>query len=279
MLTAEQREQFVREGFIVLRGAFDGAASQAWVREECARVGYELDDPATWEKEYLRLDTEKRPALSVYSPVAWEASCGLVGGAERLGYDPQITLFAMNFRQGADRPYQPASAQSPGWHKDGWMFRHFLDSPEQGLLGIPLFTNVFPEGGGTFVAADSVGVVARYLASHPEGVLPDEFDLPALLAECKDFREITGAAGDFFLLHPFMLHAISQNRLQRPRAITNLLFVLREPMCFHRADPSDYSPIEAAVLHGLGVDRYDFQPTAPRFRTADGGPINPAWRK
>jgi len=277
MLTPKQRDEFNQQGFIVIKNAFSREDSLAWVRDECAHVGYDVDDPQTWTQEYLRVPTQRQETLQNYSPAAWDASLALLGGPGRLANLPEIHLFAMNFRQGADRPYQPPSAQSPGWHKDGWMFRHFLDSADQGLLGIPLFTDVLPEGGGTFVAADSVPAMARYLAAHPEGILPDEFDLPAILAECHDYRELTGEAGDFFLIHPFLLHAVSQNRLQRPRAITNMLFTLREPMNFHRTDGSDYSPVEAAVLHGLGVDHYDFQPTAPRFRTPDGGPINPAY--
>jgi hypothetical protein len=36
-------------------------------------------------------------------------------------------------------------------------------------------------------------------------------------------------------------------------------------MCFDRPD-GDYSPIEASVLAAMGVDRYPFQPAAPRER-------------
>ena len=63
----------------------------------------------------------------------------------------------------------------------------------------------------------------------------------------------------------------------RPRAITNLCYELREPMQLHRLG-GDYFPIEAAVLRGLGVDHYDFQPTEPRYRTPDYGPISAAYR-
>ena len=58
---------------------------------------------------------------------------------------------------------------SVGWHKDGDFFRHFLDSPEQGLLTFVLWSDIEPRGGGTFVAADSVPVVARTLAAAPGG--------------------------------------------------------------------------------------------------------------
>ena len=277
MLTPEQREQFLAEGHIVIKGAFPREASLQWVREECARVGYDVDDPQTWRKGYERMDLARHEPLASYAPAAWLASCDLMGGIDRVKNRPAISLFAMNFKQGADTAYRPPSAGSPGWHKDGWHFLHFLDSPEQGLLGIPLFTDVLPQGGATFLAVDSVPVVARYLAAHPEGVGPDDFDTASLLAECHDFREATGEAGDVYLLHPFMLHAVGQNVLQRPRAITNLCYELNAPMNLSRPD-GDYSPVEAAVLRGLGVDHYDFQPTRPRYHTPDYGPINQAYR-
>ncbi len=277
MLTPEQREQFLAEGYLVIKGAFPRERSLEWVHEECAHAGYDVDDPATWRKDYVRVDLSHPETLAECAPDAWQASCDLMGGIGRVQNRPRISVFAMNFKQGSDQPFQPPSASSRGWHKDGWHFRHFLDSPEQGLLGIPLFTDVLPQGGATFIAADSVPVVARFLADHPEGVLPDDFDPKTLLAECKDFREATGDAGDVYLLHPYLLHAVSQNVLQRPRAIANLCFELREPMCFNRTD-GDYSPIEAAILRGLGVDDYGFQPTEPRYRTSDYGPINAAHR-
>ena len=272
MLTAKQREQFLAEGHVVIKGAFPREESLAWVRDECARQGYDVDDPSTWRNGYERMSLHRRETLEEFAPDAWEASCDLMGGLDRVKSRPGINLFAMNLKQGADTPFQPPSALSQGWHKDGWHFRHFLDSPEQALLGIPLFTDVLPQGGATFIAADSVGVVARYLAAHPEGVLPDEFDIQALLSECKDFREAVGDAGDVYLLHPFMLHAIGQNNLQRPRAITNLCYELNAPMQLSRAD-GKYSPVEAAILRGLGVDHYNFEPAGTRYQTPDYGPI------
>ena len=51
MLTPEQNEQFLNEGFLLLKGAFDREDLLAWVRDECARAGYDVDDPQTWRKE------------------------------------------------------------------------------------------------------------------------------------------------------------------------------------------------------------------------------------
>ena len=68
------------------------------------------------------------------------------------------------------------------------------------------------------------------------------------------------------LLHPFILHAVSQNPSGRARFITNPPVALKEPMNFNREDPDDFSPVELGVLHGLGKDCLDFKPMAPRER-------------
>jgi len=114
------------------------------------------------------------------------------------------------------------------------------------------------------VAADSVPVVSRFLAEHPEGVLPRDFDYADLIGQCRDFVEMTGEAGDVVLLHPFTLHATSQNVLGADRIITNLPLALREPMNFDRPDAHVFSPVECAILRGLGIDRLDFIPARPR---------------
>ena len=275
-LSDAQKEQFMTQGYLLLRGAFSGDDSTAWVREECARAGYDLDDSTTWKSPYLRLPTVRRERLDTYAPSAWEASCALLGGGERVKGRPGINLMAVNLAQGAERPFAEPSPNSPGWHKDGWHFRHFLDTADQGLLGLPLLTDVLPHGGATFIAVGSIGPVARFLAEHPEGVGPDDFPVQDLVSGCE-FIEATGSAGDVYLCHPYLLHATSQNVLRRPRAISNIAYELNEPMQFDRAD-GNYSPVEAAILAGLGVDRYSFSITGERYRTPDDGPMNPKWR-
>lgn len=56
-----------------------------------------------------------------------------------------------------------------GWHVDGDFFAHFLDSPEQALLVLPLFTDVRPGGGATALCPAALTEIARYLYEHPEG--------------------------------------------------------------------------------------------------------------
>ena len=41
--------------------------------------------------------------------------------------------------------------RAPGWHKDGWHFQHFLDTPQQGLLLMYFYSDVPAGAGGTQV--------------------------------------------------------------------------------------------------------------------------------
>lgn len=43
---------------------------------------------------------------------------------------------------------------------------HFLDSPEQGLLVIPLFTDILPNGGGTWICDEGPARIGKWLVSY-----------------------------------------------------------------------------------------------------------------
>jgi len=117
------------------------------------------------------------------------------------------------------------------YHVDGDFFHHFLDSPEQGLLPIVLFSDVKVGGGGTYIVPDAIPIMAKHLYSHPEGVMPDmsvvkdvpgpkkEFDHGFYQNAIKTiprekFVTATGKAGDVYLLHPLMVHSGVPNFLR-----------------------------------------------------------------
>ncbi|HZC26864.1 MAG TPA: hypothetical protein VE287_07560 [Actinopolymorphaceae bacterium] len=265
VLTDEQAQAFLDNGFVRIPGCFSRDDADALTSTVWTRLGYDPDDRTTWTEPSIHMPTHQRLDVKEFAPKAWLAACDLVGGEDRVRQPfAWGDGFIVNLWQGAERPWQPASPASPGWHKDGDFFRHFLDSPEQGLLTLVLWSDVRHQGGATFAAADSVGPVARYLAERPEGVLPLEFDLPHLIGQCSHFVEATGEVGDVYLLHPFILHAKAQNTLRLPRLITNPPVHLAEPMRFDRDRYDDHSLVEKAVLAGLGVERYEFTPTVPR---------------
>ncbi len=263
-LTETQVQQFIQQGYVVLHDCFSREVAHEYVAKTYEALGYDPDDRATWTQSLFIGPAGPDARIRDFSPKLWAAICQLLGGEDRIA-NPEASLgwWVINFSRGEDQPWQPPSADVGGWHTDGNGHRHFLDSPEQGLLVLPLFTDVEHQGGGTTLATDSLPVLARYLRDHPEGVLQSEFPYPALVAECHQFLETTGQIGDVTLVHPHLLHNFSQNHSGRPRFMKNINITLQTPMLFHRAD-GDYSPVEKAILHALGVDALDFEITAPR---------------
>jgi hypothetical protein len=266
-LSPDQVDTFLTKGYVLVKNAFTREQGSNWAAKTFTRLGYDPNDRSTWTQSRIHMPSHHGVEVKDFSPKAWGAIGDLCGGEDRIKTPCNWgDGFIVNLGSDDDADlWEPPSSVTPGWHKDGDWFLHFLDSPEQGLLTIILWSDVRSKGGATFVATDSVPVVARHLAQHPEGVRPGGFDFKGMAAKCSEFIEATGEVGDVYLLHPYILHASSRNALRRPRLITNPAVSLKAPMNLSRAD-GDYSLVEQAILRGLGVDHLNFSPTAPRER-------------
>lgn len=280
-LTADHAHDFLENGFVVVKNAFpqtvaDQICDNAW-NELNDEFGIIAGERNTWRKHphgYIRTNGQKlRFRLDDEAPDASLAQCDVLGGRNRLPFNGSRLMFGggiiANFGVESQEAWKPPSPQQGGWHKDGWHFRHFLDSPEQGLLTVPIYTEILPQSGGTFLARDSIAHVARLLAEFPAGFHADSVQgagylIPYLIEQCNDFVELTGEPGDLALLHPYMLHRRAVNPTDRPRFIANLAIVLEEPMCFQRDRDDSYSLVELAVLAALEKSSIDYEPTNPR---------------
>ncbi|KAI0669131.1 hypothetical protein C8Q78DRAFT_978137 [Trametes maxima] len=300
-LTEEEVEFFLENGYIVVKGAFSRAKAAAFTRDMWTRLGLDPLAPETWpaDKERIHMPVHLREPVASFAPRVWEIMKELLGGEERIddassawGDSFIVNLGPADQRTSRAPVDPPPPAVDPrtldNWHVDGDFFVHFLDSPEQALLTIPVFSDIRPGGGATYIAPQGVAMVARYLAAHPEGVVPKHLaffpdtgddddgarteDVPgywshcAAARRCTAFVELTADVGDVVLLHPLMLHSASRNALRVPRVITNPPVALREPFCFSREDPGEYSLVERATLRALGVDRFEFRRTGERRR-------------
>ena len=286
-LTRAEACRFVEHGYVVIKAAFpksmaDFTCESAWT-ELRANYRAERTDPETWsvprrqdwKPGHVRTQgSGARFLLKTHAPRAFAAQADVIGGAGRL-VDDGDSLFwrdavVGNLRVPDGPAWQPPAARQPGWHKDGNHFRHFINSPEQGLLTVPIYTDILARSGGTFIARDSIAPVARLLARCPAGVHPDGtqagYLIPGLIEQCSDFAELTGEAGDVALVHPYMLHRVSVNASDRPRFIANMPVVLAKPMCFDRPPGDAYSLVELAVLRALNVPRFDFKQTRAPLR-------------
>ena len=264
------REEFLKNYMVHLKGALPKQLCEAWVQDYFTRTGVDESDPNNLPDDANGFSERTRtiPMLEA-SPMAWDAICELLGGEDRIDERTKHfnNSFNLNVNNGADEPWKGPSADSTGWHKDGWFFRHFLDSPEQALLCLVIWRDIKPKYGGTFYAPDSVPLICKELLAHPEG-LSHTNGWGRLIHECKDFRELTAETGDVIILHPFMLHAASQNPSGRIRFMNNKVVSLNEPMQFNRPQGT-YTPLEQSILQALEVNSLDFHITGTRKRTED----------
>jgi hypothetical protein len=299
-LSPEEARHFFERGWVVVKGAFSkqiAADIVACSWRELEERGMMQDDPETWKQDpYTR--TGGPPGLSIMAmrgdkeaaaeileirtryglppkssllrdvaPRALGAQLDCVGGPDRVEDLEQVRLSdnaAINLCSEDEAPGEDGwrSASAPGWHKDGWQFRHFLDTPQQGLLLSYFYSDILPGSGGTQICVDSIGVVARLLARYPEGIHPDsvqDYITPYMVKECGEFEELTGEAGDMAIMHPYMVHRVAGNPSGRARFAQFPSIKLSRPMQFGRDDPSAYSLTELIVLKAVGrLTRFDF---------------------
>jgi len=260
--------------------AFTKEQADDVIKDVWTRLGMSPTDKATWTSERINMPSHFTFDCAEFAPRAWAAICELSGGEERI--DPESRVWRDSLIVNLGTPENEGRGvppqKLPGWHVDGDFFVHYLDSPEQGLLVIPLFTDIVEGGGGTMICPKAIPKVARWLYDHPEGVSPrmvprgapdfsKERNLEWFVNIAKnetEFVEVTGKVGDIFVLHPLMLHSASSNPLRHVRIITNPPVSLKVPFCFDRED-GGYSLVERTTMRALGRDRLDgWKIAAPR---------------
>ena len=291
VLTQEQVNQFIELGWVKVEQAFpkeEALEAQSIVWENVEKRGVLKDDESTWTEEMVQLNEtyehdEFQKCNTTRLADAIEDLVGEGRWADRTVYgesDKKVGYgwWPVNFSQGANKPW---SVPTTGWHWDGIHFRHYIDSPEQGLLCLNLFSEIGKQGGGTLV-------IAKFLSEQPDGIELEE-GIRALNKQHPWFSELTasnqkddttnneqdriekfmenpyvdedgiklkviettGSPGDVILCHPFLYHAASQNHSGVPRFMCNRTTPLTERINLNRPD-GNYSPLEwsiKSVLH------------------------------
>jgi hypothetical protein len=273
-LSAAQHEQFMRDGLLTLRGAFDPALAQRWrvdglrrLREEperwvrgyadrlaadpsCSLANFSADDPTTWTWSRIDLLGPETLVIDEFAPDAWAAICELLGGPSRIATRSWGQYLILKVCDGTPHEEDRPKPDSVGWHIDDPNPVTRIDEIRNGLVCIALFDRLLPRSGNTWLALDSVALVARELAAHPEGVDFVSGRGRDITSRCARFHEVTGEAGDILLLHPLMMHTASHNHSDRIRWIANPMVYLEQPL-----DPfrplAELSPVELVIHRAI----------------------------
>lgn len=166
-LTPEQIASFMRHGWVRVPRCFSREKAAEWTADVWTRLGYSPTDKSTWKTEITWMPEHKSEPVKTFAPRAWAAICELLGGESRVAEHSATWNDAFIVNLGTEETVGKCLKPTDldGWHVDGDFFTHFLDSPEQGLLVIPLFTDIQERAGGTMVCSDAIKVIAQYLVS------------------------------------------------------------------------------------------------------------------
>lgn len=254
MLSGDEVEAFVRDGFVRLAGAVPGDVADQCRAELWAVTGCAPDDPATWTAPVIRIDGMGTPpfrAAANAEPLV-EAFDRLVGPGR---WVPRTGLGTFPVRFPSDDP-----PGDDGWHLEGSFtgadgeYRVNLESRGRALLMLFLFSEVGPDDAPTRIRVGSHLDVPPLLAdAGPDG--REWFELCGDAVPASAHRPeapATGAPGDVFLCHPFLVHAAQPHRGRVPRFMAQPPLEPTGVLDLSGAAPT---PVERAVLDGLAAAR------------------------
>jgi hypothetical protein len=242
-------EQFISEGYVVLRRAFSRELA-AECREFVWKQVPLWDQCTTFGQSMVQI--QKGFACAPFNRIMNERlSSGLdqIVGVDRWSFYELYGWWSLLF---------PGLPGPGGWHVDGGQFRirgHLTDH-HHALVTLFLFSDTGLGDGGTAMIRGSHLAVARAIAQTGESGIDWNELKPKLeagnLLSPKDAQiaHLTGEAGDVALMHPFLVHGFGANRGSHIRFACNPLFQLKEPLELERTD-GRYSAVELAIRNAI----------------------------
>jgi len=259
MLKGAEVEQFLHEGYVVVRGAVPAdvvSACQDVLWTDLATRGIRRGNRSTWTRPVVRLNCpEGGPFVAAGTArVLWDAYDQLLGEGtweKRQGVGGTIPV---RFPSEAD----PGDA---GWHIDG-----SFDGPDgsywvnvrskmRGLLVLFLRTDVDEGSAPTRILRGAHLDVPRVLVPAGEDGISFAHVAPRLPKSTFERQQAyaTGKAGDVYVCQPFLVHAASwPHRGTQARMIAQLGVAILQPFALgDNSAEADLCPVEAAILRGL----------------------------
>jgi hypothetical protein len=244
-------ESFIRDGYTVVRGAFDkgtAARCRELIWAELRERGIREDQSANWP-EYVHIDSlGDEPFIAAAAAPTLVAACDELIGAGR--WTPEIAAG----RAVAVR-FPSLGRGNSGYHIEGSFgprggpYRCNVRSRGRGLLALMLFGDVGPQDAPTRLVSGSHLYVPEFLAPYGEdGTVSDGcYWRPSVL--CRPVVHATGEAGDVFLCHPFIVHTATWPHTGvSPRMIAQPAVHVRDGFAIDGSDPA---PVAQAIVAGL----------------------------
>lgn len=253
-MSSSQLEEFQQNGYIVLKGILDPAECEEFdvnsVQPALRKyAGIDPKDCKTWNTEVLRSmatgDFNKKqaeilPGVMVrkengHDPIPDDRNLDLSslepildqlhGGSQFWEYlHDNVGWIHVRFPLNSAKRLQAKDMNT--WHVDGGHFTpHFMDSPEQSVIVLPMIRPVGIGGGNTVALKKSHIYMSHKLAQAGNVGIPREVtqnanhiaskwpeDLIVEIAPCE--------VGDILLMHPFLVHTAGLASLGHPLRVS-----------------------------------------------------------
>ncbi|TYR34890.1 phytanoyl-CoA dioxygenase [Mesorhizobium microcysteis] len=254
-LSPAQIEQFIDQGYVKLKGAFDGDLAQQGRDQLWQAMGLSPDAPETWTQPVIRLGfMTGGPFVEAANTPMLHASYDALVGEGRWVRPNGLGTFPVRFPS----PNDPGDV---GWHVDVsfgtdnldfMQWRANVKSSGRALLMLFLFSDVGELDAPTKIRKGSHRAIAKQLLPAGESGLTlgelaaDDF---ASTANCEEVLA-TGEAGTVYLCHPFLVHSAQPHRGSRPR------FMAQPPLLPKgEFDPSlPPSAVQTAIRKAIGME-------------------------
>jgi hypothetical protein len=218
--------RFLADGFVCLRGAVPATTARACTELLWAETGCDRDDPATWTRPVHWVGGMAQPPFveAANAPALLDAYDRLAGPGR---WEPRYSLGSFPLR--FPHPQEPDDA---GWHVEASFlpagadpaqisrYRTNVRSKGRALLMLFLFSEVGEADAPTRIRVGSHRDVPPVLAPHGEEGA-SIFEVAAEIDAASAHRSLayaTGAPGDVYLCHPFLVHAAQPHHGTRPRS-------------------------------------------------------------
>jgi phytanoyl-CoA dioxygenase PhyH len=258
VLSQDEIAAFVRDGYVALRGAVPArtvAECQQVIWSELAAQGVLRDDESTWAAPVVRITCpEGGPFVAAGTTPAVMEACDQLIGPGRWWRRQGV---------GGSIPVRFPSEDDPGdagWHIEAsydhggepWVN---VGTRGRGLLAIYLLTDVDERSAPTRVRPGSHLDVPPLLApAGPDGApWLQSAERAAAATAHRPVELATGAAGDVFLCHPFLVHAATwPHRGRSPRMIAQPAVALHSEYPLEWPADGEPPPVQRAILTALG---------------------------
>jgi hypothetical protein len=254
MITEEQIEHFVTEGFVRIDNAFSKDIADQVVDILWNDIPFDRTDSKTWSEPVIRLGMySQKPFIdSVNTRELYSVFDSLVGPGRWIPCR-SVGTFPVRFpgdKQPGDTG-KHVDASFPGDDPANYFeWRINIKSKGRALLMLVLYSDVEETDAPTVIYNKSHIDVAKILAAEGDSGL-------SFIALANRMNELpareetlaTGKAGTVYLCHPFLVHSAQNHKGKNPKFMAQPPLILKGELTIEGSH--GFAPVERAIRAGL----------------------------